>query len=94
MSEYMGASKHMGGVEMPPNIWGCQLNSPKCRTYMLLKKLGCLKHMGVLGHQGSVQMHGGIQTYGGCPDASNIWGCQVDAPKCKSYMLLKKISSV
>ena len=32
-----GASKHMG----------CQLNAPKCRTYMALKKIRVFEHMGV-----------------------------------------------
>ena len=53
MSECMGASKHMRDVEMPPNIWGHQLNAPKCRTYMPLKKIRVFEHIGVLGHQGT-----------------------------------------
>ena len=28
-----------GGVKKPPNIWGCQPNAPRCRTYMPLKKI-------------------------------------------------------
>ena len=55
-----------------------------------LKKLGVFEHMGVLGYQGGVQMHGGIQTYGGCQDAPKHMGCQLDAPKCRTYMPLKK----
>ena len=55
---------------------------------------GVFEHIGCWGHQDSVQMHGGIQTYGGYLDAPNIWGCQVNAPKYKSYMPLKKIRGV
>ena len=51
------------------NIWGCQLNAPKYRTYMPLKKIRGVEHMGCWGHQDGVQMHGGTQTYGGYPDA-------------------------
>ena len=53
VSECMGASKHMGDVEMPPNIWGHQFNAPKCKTYMPLKTIRVFEHMGVLGHQGT-----------------------------------------
>ena len=39
-------------------------------------------------------MHGGIQTYGGCQDTPNIWGCQLNVPKCRTNMPLKKIRGV
>ena len=94
MSKYMGASKHMGGVEMPPNIWGCQLNAPKCRTYLPLKKIRVFEHMGMLGHQGSVQMHGGIQTHGCVQMPQTYGGVKSMPPMCKSYMPLKKIRGV
>ena len=55
---------------------------------------GVFEHIGLLGASGWCPMLGGIQTYAGCPDAPNIWGCQVNAPKCKSYMPLKKIRGV
>ena len=48
---------------------------------------------GCWGYQGSVQMHGHPNIWG-CQDAPNIWGCQLNAPKCKSYMPLKKIRDV
>ena len=51
---------------------------------------GRFEQNGCLGHQDGVQMHGGIQSYWGYPEAPNIWGCQVIAPKGKSYMPLKK----
>ena len=94
MSECMGASKHMGDVEMPPNMWGHQLNAQKCRTYTSLRKIRVFEHMGVLGHQGSVQMHGGIQTYGGVQMPQTYGGVKLMPTKCKSYMLLKKIRGV
>ena len=79
---------------MSANIWQSQLNAPKCGTYMPLKKIRMFEHMGMLGASGQCPNAWGIQTYGGCPDSPNIWGCQVNAPKCKSYMPLKKIRGV
>ena len=37
-----GIRGHQGGLNACayPNIWGCQLNVPKCITYMPLKKIG------------------------------------------------------
>ena len=61
--EYMGVLGASGDIRSCPNAWGhpniwgcqdapkhrgCQLNTPKCRTYMPLKKLGVFEHMGVL----------------------------------------------
>ena len=50
--EHMGVLGHQGtsgGAEYMrhPNIWGCQLNAPKCRTYMPLKKIRVFEHMEV-----------------------------------------------
>ena len=78
VSECMGASKHMGSVKMPPNIWGCQLNVPKCKTYMPLKKIrgvwtygGVEMHREALGtykgvfkHMGVLGALGGVQMHG------------------------------
>ena len=58
---------------------------------------GLFEYMGVLRYQGTsggVQMHGGIQTYGGINMPPNIWGCQLNAPKYRTYMPLKKIKGV
>ena len=44
---------------------------------------GVFEHMGVLGHQGT---SGGAE-YMRHP---NIWGCQLNAPKCRTYMPLKE----
>ena len=113
VSECMGASKHMRGVKMPPNIWECQLNAPKCKTYMPLKRIrGFWTYGGVemdreaLGTYKGVFEHMGFGASGwcpnawehpntwGCPDAPKHMGCQLNAPKCKSYMPLKKIRGV
>ena len=48
------ASKHIGGVEMSPNICGHQLNAPKCRTYMPVKKIRVFEHIGLLGASGGI----------------------------------------
>ena len=72
------------------NIW--EMHREALGTYK-----GVFKHMGVLGHQGisgNAQMHGGIQTYGGVQMPPNILGCQLNAPKCRTYMPLKKIRGV
>ena len=63
----MGPSKHIWGVKIPPQIWGCQVNAPKCKSYMPLKKIGVFEHMGVLRWTG--------QHWGHTRGCLNVWGC-------------------
>ena len=87
-----------------PNIWGMsrcpqtyggvKSMPTKCKSYMPLKKIRGVWTYGVLGASGWCPNAWGHPNIWGCPDALNIWGCQVNAPKCKSYMPLKKIRGV
>ena len=54
---------------------------------------GVFEHMRVSGASGT---SGGVKCMGhpniwGCQDAPKHMGCQLNAPKCRTYMLLKKI---
>ena len=50
MSKCMGASNHMGDVQM--HLWGVNSMPPSVKVTWHFRKLGMPKHMGVLGASG------------------------------------------
>ena len=55
---------------------------------------GVFEHMGCWGIRVVSKLMGASKHKGGCPDCPKHKECQVNAPKCKTYMPLKKIRGV